>query len=222
MDTERPENGRLSTFINKDNIVPMKLSEYYTVKQVAKFFGASQMFVKNSIRIERIKADYFGHSNKVAIHKSQIKLLKAYRKPVMTKINRPPLKTGEYYDIEQASLKLKISRHLIINAVRCGIIKADVFGANRIVIHEKQIQRLKTYRSDHKLGSKQKAQIELMTLGFKYSRNPPPGAPRGSSGNPSPFRRGWSKDGVYYGLTAIEALHEWQRVKRKQSAKGDT
>jgi len=197
--------------INEYNIVPMKLNEYYTVKQVAKFFGASDMFVKNSIRIERIKADYFGHSNKVAIHKSQIKLLKAYRKPVMTKINRPSLKTGEYYDIEQASIKLKISRYVLIDAVRCGIIEAGVFGKNRVVIHEKQIQRLKTYRSDHKLGSKQKAQIELKALGFKYSRNPPPGAPRGNSRHPSPFRRGWSKDGVYYGLTAVEALHDWQQ-----------
>ena len=189
----------------------MKLSEYYTVKQVAKFFGTSDTFVKHSIRIERIKADYFGHSKKVVIHKSQIKLLKARRKPVMAKINRPPLKTGEYYDIGQASLKLKISRHILIKAVRCGIIETGVFGKNRVVIHEKKIQQLKTYRSDHKLGSKQKAQIELTALGFKYSRNPPPGAPRGSSWHPSPFRRGWSKEGVYYGLTAVEALREWQQ-----------
>ena len=200
----------------------MKLSEYYTVKQVAKFFGSSDMFVKNSIRIERIKADYFGHSNKVVIHKSQIKLLKAHRKPVMAKINRPPLKTGEYYDIEQAAGKAKVTRNVLLDSIRTGVINAGVLGKNRVVIHEKQIQRLKTYRSDHKLGSKQKAQIELMAMGFKYSRNPPPGAPRGSSRHPSPFRRGWSKDGVYYGLTAIEALREWQRVKRKQSVKGDT
>jgi len=205
------EGSKVIAFITEDNIVPMKLSEYYTVGQVAEFFGTSDIFVKHSIRIERIKADYFGHSNKVVIHKSQIKLLKARRKPVMAKINRPPLKTGEYYDIEQASLKLKISRYILIDSIRTGVINAGVLGKNRVVIHEKQIQRLKTYRSDHKLGSKQKAQIELMAMGFKYSRNPPPGAPRGNARHPSPFRRGWSKNGVYYGLTAVEAHREWQR-----------
>lgn len=201
----------------------MKLNEYYTVKQVAKIFGSSDMFVKHSIRIKRIKADYFGHSNKVVIHKSQLEILKAYRKPVMAKINRPPLKTGEYYDIEQAAGKAKVTRNVLLDSIRTGVINADVLGKNRVVIHEKQIQRLKTYRSDHKLGSKQKAQIELMALGFKYSRNPPPEAPKGNARHPSPFRRGWSKNGVYYGLTAVEALREWQKrrakVRKKRTGK---
>ena len=192
----------------------MKLSEYYTVKQVAKFFGSSDMFVEYSIRIERIKADYFGHSNKVVIHKSQIKLLKARRKPVMAKINRPPLKTGEYYDIEQAAGKAKVTRNVLLNSIRTGVINADVLGKNRVVIHEKQIQRLKKYRSDHKLGSKQKAQIELMALGFKYYRNPPPGTPIGISRHPGMWRRGWWYRRKYYALTAVEALSEWQRSRK--------
>ena len=194
--------------------MPMKLIEYYTVKQVAKFFGSSDMFVKHSIRIKRIKADYFGHSNKVVIHKSQIEILKAYRKPVMAKINRPPLKTGEYYDIEQAAGKAKVTRNVLLDSIRTGVINADVLGKNRVVIHEKQIQRLKTYRSDHKLGSKQKAQIELMAMGFKYSRNPPPGTPKGLSRHPGMWRRGWWYRRKYYGLTAIEALREWQQSRK--------
>jgi hypothetical protein len=72
--------------------------------------------------------------------------------------------------------------------------------------------RLRVVSEDHgKTEAEKTARRKLLAAGFKYSRNPPPGAPRGCSRHPSPFRRGWSKDGVYYGLTALEALREWQR-----------
>jgi len=190
----------------------MELSEYYTIDQVAAFFGASRAFIVDAISKGIIKFELFGRK-KVVIHKSQIELMKAHRKPNRLKIERPPLKLGEYYDITQAAKAFGITPSTLYKAIGPGIIKADYFDKKKIVIHKSQIEQLKAYRKAHKTDAKRKAQRELRSAGFKYHRNPPPGAPRGSSRNPSPFRRGWSKDGVYYGLTAIEALRERQRSK---------
>ncbi len=186
---------RLSTIINGDNIVPMKLSEYYTVEQVAEFFGVSRFFIVNAIGKGMIKAECFGRK-KVVIHKGQIERLKAHRKPRRVRVKRPPLKLGEYYDMTQAAKAVGIAPSTLYKAIGPGIIKADYFDKKKIVIHESQIEQLKAYRKAHKTDAKRKAQRKLRSAGFKYSRNPPPGAPRGSSRNPSPFRRGWSKDGV--------------------------
>ena len=87
---------RLSTIINGDNIVPMKLSEYYTVQQVAEFFGVSRSFIVDAIGKGMIKAERFGRK-KVVIHKSQIERLKAHRKPHRVRVKRPPLKRGQVY-----------------------------------------------------------------------------------------------------------------------------
>ncbi|NQU14545.1 MAG: hypothetical protein HQ561_10370, partial [Desulfobacteraceae bacterium] len=148
---------------------------------------------------------------KVVIHKSQIERLKAHRKTRRVRVKRPPLKPGEYYDIAQATKSLGVTTSIIFDAIGRGVIKVDFLDKKKIAIHESQIEQLKVYRTTHKTDAKRKAQRELLAAGFKYYRNPPPGAPRGSSRHPSPFRRGWSKDGVYYGLTAVEALREWQR-----------
>ena len=190
----------------------MELSEYYTIEQVAAFFGASRAFIVDAISRGIIKSELFGR-NKVVIHKSQIERLKAHRKPHRVRVKRPPLKPGEYYDMDQAAESLGITIGIVFDSIRLGIIKVDYLDKKKIAIHETQIKQLKSHRTTHKTDAKKKAQRKLLAAGFKYYRNPPPGAPRGSSRNPSPFRRGWSKDGVYYGLTAIEALREWQRSK---------
>ena len=188
----------------------MKLSEYYTVEQVAEFFGVSRFFIVDAIGKGMIKAERFGRK-KVVIHKSQIERLKAHRKTRRVRVKRPPLKPGEYYDIAQATKSLGVTTSIIFDAIGRGVIKVDFLDKKKIAIHESQIEQLKAYRTTHKTDAKRKAQRKLLAAGFKYYRNPPPGAPRGSSRHPSPFRRGWSKDGVYYGLTAVEALREWQR-----------
>jgi len=188
----------------------MKLSEYYTVEQVAEFFGVSRFFIVDAIGKGMIKVERFGRK-KVVIHKSQIERLKAHRKTRRVRVKRPPLKPGEYYDIAQATKSLGVTTSIIFDAIGRGVIKVDFLDKKKIAIHESQIEQLKVYRTTHKTDAKRKAQRELLAAGFKYYRNPPPGAPRGSSRHPSPFRRGWSKDGVYYGLTAVEALREWQR-----------
>ena len=188
----------------------MKLSEYYTVEQVAEFFGVSRFFIVDAIGKGMIKAERFGRK-KVVIHKSQIERFKTHRKTCRVRVKRPPLKPGEYYDIAQAAKSLGVTTTIILDAIGLGVIKVDFLDKKKIAIHESQIEQLKVYRTTHKTDAKRKAQRELLASGFKYYRNPPPGAPRGSSRHPSPFRRGWSKDGVYYGLTAVEALREWQR-----------
>jgi excisionase family DNA binding protein len=200
--------------------VAMKLSEYYTVEQVAEFFGVWRSSIVYGIRKGMIKAERFGRK-KVVIHKSEIERLKAHRKTSRVRVKRPPLKPGEYYDIAQAAKALGITANIICDAIGLGIIKVDYLDKKKIASHESQIERLKAYRITHKTEAKRKSQCELLAAGFKYHRNPPPGAPRGSSGNPSPFRRGWSKDNVYYGLTAVEALREWQQrlsADRKKTA----
>ena len=210
MDTERPQNGSLSTISNGDNIVPMKLSEYYTVDQVAEFFGVSRFLIVDRIAKGMIKAERSGRK-KVVIHKSQVERFKTHRKPQKVKINRPPLKPGEYYDMDQVTKSLGITPSIIHKAIDFGIIKGDYLDKKKIVIHESQIEQLKAYRKTHKTGAKKKAQRKLLPEGFKYYRNPPPGTPKGLSKYPGMWRRGWWYRRKYYGLTAIEALREWQR-----------
>ena len=200
----------LSTIINGDNIIPMKLSEYYTVGQVAEFFGVTRSTVANAISRGTIKNEYFG-KKKAVIHKNEIERLGKSCKIRKKIIKKPSLKPGEYYTIDQVAEILGITISIIFNAILMGIIKVEYLDKNRIAIHESEVQRLKEYRTTHKTGEKKKAQRKLLAEGFKYYRNPPPGAPRGRSWHPSPFRRGWSKDGVYYGPTAVEALREWKR-----------
>ena len=191
----------------------MKLCEYYTVGQVAEFFGVSRYTVAYVISRGDIKSEYFGEK-KVVIHESQVDRFKTHRKPRKAKVKRTPLKPGEYYDMAQIAKALGITLNIIHKAIALGIIKADFLGKNKIAIHEDQLKRLKEHRVAHKTDVKKKAQRKLLATGFKYYRNPPPGAPRGRSWHPSPFRRGWSKDGVYYGQTAVEALREWQRSRK--------
>jgi excisionase family DNA binding protein len=188
----------------------MKLSEYYTVEQVSAFLGVKRSTVANAISRGIIKNEYFG-KKKVVIHKNEIEQLKKSCKIRKKIIKRPSLKPGEYYTINQMAGILRITMSIIYDAIGLGIIKADYLDKKKIAIHESQIELLKAYRTTNTTDAKKKAQRELLAAGFKYSRNPPPGAPRGGPRHPSPFRRGWSKDGVYYALTAVETLHEWWR-----------
>ncbi len=209
----------LSTIINGDNIMPMKLSEYYTVGQVAEFFGASRFYIVEAIDKGMIKAERFGRK-KVVIHKSQIERLKAYRKTRRVRVKRPPLKPGEYYDIAQAAKSLGVTTTIILDAIGLGVIKVDFLDKKKSAIHESQIEQLKAYRTTHKTDAKRKAQRKLLAAGFKYYRNPPPGTPKGLSRHPGMWRRGWWYRRKYYGLTAVEALREWQRrlAGRKKTA----
>ena len=52
--------------INGGNIVPMKLSEYYTVEQVAEFFGLSRSFIVYAIDKGMIKPEQNRQPNKMA------------------------------------------------------------------------------------------------------------------------------------------------------------
>ncbi len=190
--------------------MPMKLTEYYTVQQVAEFFGVSRSFIVDAIGKGMIKAERFGRK-KVVIHKSQIERLKAHRKPRTVRVKRLPLKPGEYYDIDQAAESLGITIGIIFDSIRLGIIKVDYLDKKKIAIHETQIKQLKSHRTTHKTDAKKKAQRKLLAAGFKYYRNPPPGTPRGLSRYPGMWRRGWWYRRKYYGLTAVEALRESQR-----------
>jgi excisionase family DNA binding protein len=191
----------------------MKLSEYYTVEQVAEFFGVSRFLIVNTISKGMIKAERFGRK-KVVIHKSQVERFKTHRKTRRAKVKRPPLKPGEYYDMAQGAKALGIAPSTLYKAIGPGIIKADYFDKKKIVIHESQIEQLKAYRKAHKTDAKRKAQRKLRSAGFKYSRNPPPGTPKGLSRHPGMWRRGWWYRRKYYGLTAVEALREWQQSRK--------
>ena len=130
-----------------------------------------------------------------------------------------PMKLGEYYTIDEAAAALKLSPARIINHMTVGDLKVERF-AHSVAIHEDALVALKELRIARGTEAKREAQALLRKAGFICRRNPPPEAPRGNAGHPSPFRRGWSKNGVYYGLTAVEALCEWQRAeKRKQPTK---
>jgi excisionase family DNA binding protein len=168
----------------------MKLSEYYTVGQVAEFFGISRYTVAYAISRGDIKGEYFG-KKKVVIHESEVERFKTHRKPHRVKINRPPLKSGEYYDMAQATKSLGVRAGIIFDAISRGIMKVDYFDKKKIAIHEDQLKRLKAHRKTHKTTAKKKAQRELLTAGFKYYRNPPPGTPIGISRHPGMWRRGW-------------------------------
>ena len=193
----------------------MKLSEYYTVDQVAEFFSVSRAFITYAIDKGVIKAERFGRK-KVVIHESQIELFKTHRKPQRVKLNRPPLKPGEYYDMHQVAKSLGITPSIVFHAISSGIMNVDYLDKNRnkIAIHESQIKQLKSHRTAHKTDAKKKAQRKLLAEGFKYSRNPPPGTPKGLSKHPAMWRRGWWYRRKYYGLTAIEALREWQKSRK--------
>ena len=200
--------------------MPMKLSEYYTVGQAAELFGVSRFFIVDAIGKGMIKAERFGRK-KVVIHKSQIERFKTQRKTSRAKVKRPPLKPGEYYDMAQGAKALGITPSIIYAAIGLGIIKVDYLDKKKIAIHESQIEQLKAYRTTHKTDAKRKAQRKLLAAGFKYYRNPPPGTPRGLSRHPGMWRRGWWYRRKYYGLTAVEALREWQRrlaAGRKKTA----
>lgn len=188
----------------------MKLNEFYTVGQVAEFLGVSRSSIVDSIAKGMIKTEHFGRK-KVVVHKSEMERLKTHRKTGKAKVGRPPLKPGEYYDMDQVAEFLGVTTAIIYDAIGEGIIKVDYLDKKKIAIHESQIEQLKAYRASHKTDAKRKAQRELLAAGFKYYRNPPPGTPKGVSKHPGMWRRGWWYRRKYYGLTAVEALREWQR-----------
>ena len=204
---------RLSTIINGDNIMPMKLSEYYTVEQVADYFGLCRTTITDAIKRGYMAVQSLDEK-RIVIHKSQMEKMTARWKPAKKRISRPPLRPGLYYTVNQVATMLGLTKHIIRDAIRCKVIKTDFLDKNKSIIHQDEVERFREYRKTSTAQAKREAQKQLSELGFKYSRNPPLGAPRGSSGNPSPFRRGWSKDGVYYGLTAVKALREWQQRTR--------
>jgi excisionase family DNA binding protein len=191
----------------------MQLSEYYTVAQVADYFGLSPTAIIHAIKRGYIAAETFD-GKKIVIHKSQLEKMKARWKPRKKEISRPPLKPGLYYTPGQAATLLGLSEYIIRDAIRRKVIKIAFLDKNKTIIHQDEIDRFREYRKTSTAQAKRDAQQKLLELGFKYTRNPPPGAPRGSSRNPSPFRRGWSNNGVYYGLTAVEALHQWRQSNK--------
>ena len=133
---------RLSKIINEDNIVPMKLSEYYTVEQVAEFFRVTRSTVANAISRGTIKNEYFG-KKKVVIHKNEIERLGKSWKIRKKIIKRPSLKPGEYYTIDQVAEILGITISIIYNAIGLGVIKVEYLDKKKIAIHESQIEQLK-------------------------------------------------------------------------------
>ena len=149
-----------------------------------------------------------------SIHKSQLEKMKARWKPRKKKISRLPLKPGLHYTPGQAATLLGLSEYIIRDAIRRKVIKIVYLDKDKTIIHQNEVDRFREYRKTSTAQAKRDAQQKLLELGFKYTRNPPPGAPRGSSRNPSPFRRGWSNNGVYYGITAVEALHQWRQSKK--------
>jgi excisionase family DNA binding protein len=190
----------------------MKLSDYYTVEQVADYFGLSRTTIIDAIRRGYMVVHFF-ESKKIVIHKSQIENMRARWKPCKKEISRPPLKSGLYYTPSQVAITLGLSEHIIREAICLNLIRTDFLGKHKSIIHEDEVNRFRKYRKTSTAQAKREAQQQLLKFGFKYSRNPPSGAPRGSSRNPSPFRRGWSNNGVYYGLTAVEALREWRKPR---------
>ncbi|MCJ7686859.1 MAG: helix-turn-helix domain-containing protein [Desulfobacteraceae bacterium] len=191
----------------------MKLSEYYTVEQVAEFFRVTRSTVANAISRGTIKNKYFG-MKKVVIHKNEIERLGKSWKIRKKIIKRPSLKPGEYYTIDQVAEILGITISIIFNAIGLGVIKVEYLDKKKIAIHESQIEQLKAHRADHKTDAKKKAQHKLLAAGVEYYRNPPPGTPRGLSKHPGMWRRGWWYRRKYYGLTALDALREWQRSRK--------
>jgi hypothetical protein len=191
----------------------MQLSEYYTVAQMADYFGLSPTAITHAIKRGYIAAKTFDEK-KIVIHKSQLEKMKARWKPRKKKISRPPLKPGLHYTPGQAATLLGLSEYIIRDAIRRKVIKIVYLDKNKTIIHQDEVDRFREYRKTSTAQAKRDAQQKLLELGFKYTRNPPPGAPRGSSRNPSPFRRGWSNNGVYYGITAVEALHQWRQSNK--------
>jgi len=190
----------------------MQLNEYYTIAQLTDYFGLSETALRYAIKRGHIAVETFD-KKKIVIHKSQLEKMKARWKPRKKNISRPPLKPGLYYTPAQAGTLLGLSEHIIKDAIRRKVIKG-AFLDNKTIVHQGEVDRFREYRETSSAQAKQDAQQKLLELGFKYTRNPPPGAPRGRSRNPSPFRRGWSKNGVYYGVTAVEALHQWRQSTR--------
>jgi hypothetical protein len=150
-------------------------------------------------------------AKKIVIHKSEVEKMKARWRPRKSEISRPPLRPGLYYTPSQVAIILGLTERIINDAIRSKVIKIDFLDKSKSVIHQDELDRFREYRKNSTAQAKREAQQELSALGFKYSRNPPPGAPIGVSKHPGPFRRGWYIDGVYYGLTAVEALREWRK-----------
>jgi len=190
----------------------MQLSEYYTMAQVADYFGISDTVLRYAIRKGYMTVEIFD-GKKTVIHRSQLEKMKTRWKPRKNKVSRPPLKPGLYYTPRQAATLLGLPEHIIREAIRRNVIKST-FLDNKTIVHQDEVDRFRKYRRASSAQAKRDAQQKLLGLGFKYTRNPPPGTPRGRSRNPSPFRRGWSYKGKYYGLTAVEALHQWQRSNK--------
>jgi hypothetical protein len=189
----------------------MNLNQYYTVNQMADYFGLSWTTIVDAISRGYFEVQFFD-GKKMVIHKNQIKKMKARWTPHKRKIARRPLKPGLYYSPKQVAIMLRLTEGVIRDAIRRKQIKLDYIDGKKSIIHQDEVDRFRKFRRASPAQAKREAQLKLSELGFTYSRNPPPGAPRGGSGNPSPLRRGWSKDGVYYGVTAVEALREWQKV----------
>ena len=198
----------------------MKLRKFCTISEAADRLGLKYLDVHSMTESGRIPYTFFG-MNVRAIRRSDVAALEASQdshdiegnKERQIKEDNPDdlMKPGEYYTLEQTAEQLGVSNLTIIEALDAGSIKKELFGG-AIAIHESQVERFTQIKAWRRTEVKWEAKEELLSAGFVYSRNPPSGAPRGSSRNPSPFRRGWSKDGVYYGLTAVKALREWQKV----------
>jgi excisionase family DNA binding protein len=200
----------------------MKLREFYTLSEVADRLGLDYLRVYDMTVSGQLPYTLFGE-NVRAIRRDDVAAFETSRdfldgeghKGRQVKENNLSnlMKPGEYYTLEQAAERFGVSKNTVLEALRAGLIEKELFGG-ALAIHESQADWLLEIQSEHRGAEKYDARQEILAAGFVYSRNPPPGAPRGSSRNPSPFRRGWSKDGVYYGPTAVKALREWRRRKR--------
>jgi len=188
----------------------MNLSEYFTITEVEAYFGISRTAIIYAVKKGLFDVHFFD-GRKRMFHKSQVEKMKTRWRPRKKKVRQLQLKPGLYYSIGQVATMLRLTESIIRNAIRRKLIKVDYIDGRKSIIHQDEVDQFKMFRELSSAQAKREAQLKLSELGFTYSRNPPPGAPRGSSRNPSPLRRGWSKDGVYYGLTAVEALRQWQQ-----------
>ena len=199
--------------------MPMKLRNFCTIREAADRLGLGYVHTYVLAESGQLPYTLFGE-NVRAIQRSDVAALEASHasrdvqrnkeRPVKKNNRGDLMQLGEYYTLEQAAEQLAISKYTVIDALKAGLIEKELFGG-AIAIHESQVERLPQIWAEYRGEEKRQARQELLAAGFVYHPNPPPGTSRGSSGNQSPSRRGWYQDGVYYGLTAVKALREWQR-----------
>jgi len=97
----------------------------------------------------------------------------------------------------QTAKLLGISRCRVIQLINSGQLKASRLG-NAFLIKPKDLENLKKSRNRTNVTESKEARQSLLEYGFIYSKGPN-----------AIMRKGWSKDGVWWGTTAHRTLHSW-------------